>query len=126
MASCFVSFEECGHLYQPLSLSTLRAHHLTDIYEWGWGQSFHFSPAIPGKSHRDATRAHETMIADLLKLKPGQKVLDVGCGVGGPMRAVAQYSQAHVTGITINDYQVISSHSCCNPARKFSPGGRLL
>ncbi|MBA0637314.1 hypothetical protein Godav_025014 [Gossypium davidsonii] len=28
---------------------------VTDIYEWGWGQSFHFSPSIPGKSHRDAT-----------------------------------------------------------------------
>ena len=21
---------------------------VTDIYEWGWGQSFHFSPLLPG------------------------------------------------------------------------------
>ncbi|VFQ80607.1 unnamed protein product [Cuscuta campestris] len=26
---------------------------VTDIYEWGWGQSFHFSTSIQGKSHRD-------------------------------------------------------------------------
>ena len=25
---------------------------VTDIYEWGWGQSFHFSPSLPGRSHR--------------------------------------------------------------------------
>jgi hypothetical protein len=32
--------------------------------------------------------------------------LQVGCGVGGPMRTIASTSGAHVTGITINDYQV--------------------
>lgn len=79
---------------------------VTDIYEWGWGQSFHFSPAIPGKSHRDATRLHEEMAVDLIRVKPGQKILDVGCGVGGPMRAIASHSRANVVGITINDYQV--------------------
>ena len=21
---------------------------VTDVYEWGWGQSFHFSPLLPG------------------------------------------------------------------------------
>jgi 24-methylenesterol C-methyltransferase len=84
---------------------------VTDIYEWGWGQSFHFSPAVPGKSHRDETRLHEEMVADLLQLKPGQRVVDVGCGVGGPMRAIAAHSQSHVTGITINDYQVARARS---------------
>ncbi|CAN7130424.1 unnamed protein product [Brassica rapa subsp. narinosa] len=79
---------------------------VTDIYEWGWGQSFHFSPSIPGKSDKDATRIHEEMAVDLIKVKPGQKILDAGCGVGGPMRAIAAHSKAHVTGITINDYQV--------------------
>nr|CAD1844787.1 unnamed protein product [Ananas comosus var. bracteatus] len=28
---------------------------ITDITEWGWGQSIHFSPAVPVRSHRDAT-----------------------------------------------------------------------
>lgn len=79
---------------------------VTDIYEWGWGQSFHFSPSVPGKSDRDATRLHEEMAVDLLGVKPGDKILDAGCGVGGPMRAIAAHSGCHVVGITINEYQV--------------------
>jgi 24-methylenesterol C-methyltransferase len=79
---------------------------VTDIYEWGWGQSFHFSPSIPGKSHSEATRLHEEMAVDLINVKPGDRILDVGCGVGGPMRAIAAHSRAKVVGITINDYQV--------------------
>ncbi|XP_021749345.1 24-methylenesterol C-methyltransferase 2-like [Chenopodium quinoa] len=79
---------------------------VTDIYEWGWGQSFHFSPSIPGKSHREATRVHEEMAVDLIKVSPGKKILDVGCGVGGPMRAIAAHSRTNVVGITINEYQV--------------------
>lgn len=79
---------------------------VTDIYEWGWGQSFHFSPSIRGKSHRDATRLHEEMAVDLIGAKSGDRILDVGCGVGGPMRAIAAHSSANVVGITINEYQV--------------------
>lgn len=79
---------------------------VTDIYEWGWGQSFHFSPSIPGKSDRESTRLHEEMAVDLIKVSPNQKILDVGCGVGGPMRAIAAHSRAKVVGITINEYQV--------------------
>ncbi|WMV28293.1 hypothetical protein MTR67_021678 [Solanum verrucosum] len=79
---------------------------VTDIYEWGWGQSFHFSPRIPGKSNHDATRIHEEMAVNLLNVEPGARVLDVGCGVGGPMRAIAAHSGANVVGITINEYQV--------------------
>jgi 24-methylenesterol C-methyltransferase len=79
---------------------------VTDIYEWGWGQSFHFSPALPGKSDRHATRVHEERVADLLNAKPAHRLLDVGCGVGGPMRAIAAHSGSKVVGITINDYQV--------------------
>lgn len=79
---------------------------VTDIYEWGWGQSFHFSPLLPGKTPAASEAAHEARLAALLRLQPGQKCLDVGCGVGGPMRTIASTSGANVTGITINDYQV--------------------
>lgn len=34
------------------------------------------------------------------------KVLDVGCGVGGPAREIVKFTGAHVTGLTINEYQV--------------------
>lgn len=79
---------------------------VTDIYEWGWGQSFHFSPLLPGKTPAASEAAHESRLAALLRLKPGLRCLDVGCGVGGPMRTIASTSGARVTGITINDYQV--------------------
>ncbi|KAJ9178772.1 hypothetical protein P3X46_010629 [Hevea brasiliensis] len=84
---------------------------VTDIYEWGWGQSFHFSPSVPGKSHRDATRLHEELAVDQLNVKPGDRVLDAGCEVGGPMRAIAAHSGASVVGITINEYQVDRARS---------------
>jgi len=34
------------------------------------------------------------------------RVLDVGCGVGGPMRSIARASGADIVGINNNDYQV--------------------
>jgi len=34
------------------------------------------------------------------------KVLDVGCGVGGPARAIARFSETHVTGLNNNAYQL--------------------
>ncbi|GFH20994.1 methyltransferase [Haematococcus lacustris] len=79
---------------------------VTDIYEWGWGQSFHFSPKLPAKSWKASEAAHEARIPAIIGAKPGDKILDCGCGVGGPMRTIASVSGAHVVGITINDYQV--------------------
>uniref|UniRef100_A0A7R9XUM1 Methyltransferase n=1 Tax=Prasinoderma coloniale TaxID=156133 RepID=A0A7R9XUM1_9VIRI len=80
---------------------------VTDIYEWGWGESFHFSPALPGrKSDAEATRAHEAALARACGLREGRTALDAGCGVGGPMRNIARATGGKVTGLTINEYQV--------------------
>ncbi|KAG1656055.1 hypothetical protein FOA52_004474 [Chlamydomonas sp. UWO 241] len=79
---------------------------VTDMYEWGWGQSFHFSPKLPNHGLKASEVAHETRIAATLGLRPGMKALDCGCGVGGPLRTIASVSGAHVTGVTINQYQV--------------------
>ena len=41
-----------------------------------------------------------------MEMKPGMKVLDLGCGVGGPAREMAIFAGANVTGITINDLHI--------------------
>lgn len=78
----------------------------TDFYEYGWGQSFHFAPRSAGETVKESLIRYEHNIALKLKLNAEQKVLDVGCGVGGPMRTIARFSGAHITGLTINRYQI--------------------
>ena len=78
----------------------------TLFYEWGWGQSFHFSYQLPGETFASATARHEYYLAGRLGVKEGDNVLDVGCGVGGPMRNIARFTRANITGVTLNEYQV--------------------
>lgn len=78
----------------------------TDFYEWGWGRCFHFAPRCNGESVAASIARHEHYLALKLGLKPGMKVLDVGCGVGGPMMEIARFSGAQIIGINNNGYQV--------------------
>ena len=79
----------------------------TLFYEWGWGQSFHFAYQLKGESFKEAIARHEYYLAGRLGVKQGDKVLDVGCGIGGPMRNIARFTRAQITGVTLNEYQVI-------------------
>src|SRR6056297_1000560 len=79
---------------------------VTDFYEYGWGQSFHFGPRWHGESFVESIKRAEYHLCSRLGLKPGMRVLDMGCGVGGPMRNMAIFSGAKIDGITINEYQV--------------------
>jgi len=78
----------------------------TLFYEWGWGQSFHFAFQLPGENFISAIARHEYYLAGRLGVKAGDKVLDCGCGIGGPMRNIAKFTKAKITGVTINEYQV--------------------
>ena len=78
----------------------------TMFYEWGWGSSFHFAYRWKGESFADSIRRHEWYLAGRLGVAPDAKVLDVGCGIGGPYRNIAKFTRADITGITINEYQV--------------------
>jgi len=79
---------------------------ITDFYEYGWGESFHFAAREIGESFEASIIRQETAIAETIGLKPGMRALDIGCGVGGPMRNIVKATGGHVTGITINEYQV--------------------
>lgn len=79
---------------------------VTDFYEWGWGQSFHFAPRRKGETFNESIHRAEHYLALRTCLDASKKVLDVGCGVGGPMRNIATFTGADITGVTINDYQV--------------------
>lgn len=78
----------------------------TDIYEYGWGQSFHFCRFSHGEAFHQAIARHEHYLAAQIGIKKGMKVLDVGCGVGGPAREIAKFTDAHITGLNNNDYQI--------------------
>lgn len=76
----------------------------TDFYIYGWGQSFHFAPRLKGEGLKASIARLEHFMALKGNITSDKKVLDMGCGVGGPMRCIAKLTGADVTGITINDY----------------------
>ena len=78
----------------------------TELARWGWNESFHFAPLKVGESLSDAILRHERLMIDKLQLDYTKKVLDVGCGIGGPMCHVARTTGAHVLGVNINEHQI--------------------
>lgn len=78
----------------------------TDFYEYGWGESFHFAVLRPGESRDHSLAKHEYTLAMKLEMKPSDYVLDVGCGIGGPARHLAVFSEARIVGLNCNDYQL--------------------
>ncbi|KAI8072630.1 S-adenosyl-L-methionine-dependent methyltransferase [Gongronella butleri] len=95
---------------------------VTDFYEYGWGQSFHFAKLYKGDTFEENIKRHEAFLALKLGLRRDQRVLDVGCGVGGPLREVIKASGgAHVTGINNNAYQI---ERCIGYAEKYGLSDR--
>lgn len=54
----------------------------------------------------EAQTAKLAHIAAKLALKPGQKVLDIGCGWGGMAIFLAKHYEVEVTGITLSEEQI--------------------
>jgi len=79
---------------------------VTEFYERGWGESFHFAPRHRRESFEASIARHQHFLASRLRLAAGMRVLDVGCGVGGPMRSIARFTGAHVVGVNISAMQV--------------------
>jgi 27-O-demethylrifamycin SV methyltransferase len=56
-------------------------------------------------------------VLDACVLRPGQKVLDLGCGVGGPAMLAARRHQVDVTGINLSPHQVAAATAAARQAR---------
>jgi sterol 24-C-methyltransferase len=78
----------------------------TELYEYGWAQSFHFSRFYKGEAFAASLARHEHYLAAQMSLRPGMHVLDVGCGVGGPAREIARFADVKITGLNNNDFQI--------------------
>ena len=79
----------------------------TEFYEYGWSKCFHFSRFYKGEGFYASLARHEHYLASHMQLRPGMRVLDVGCGVGGPAREIAQFSDANIVGLNNNDFQIM-------------------
>ena len=78
----------------------------TELYEYGWGRNFHFARYYPGEAFYQAIARHEHYLALNMHLRPGMRVLDVGCGVGGPAREIARLAGVNIVGVNNNAFQV--------------------
>lgn len=82
------------------------------ILEFYWGEHIHLGHYGSPPHKKDFLKAKEDFVHEMARwggldyLPPGTTVLDVGCGIGGSSRILAQDYGFVVTGITISPQQV--------------------
>ena len=80
-----------------------------DFYATVWGKDIHGGYWPEGEEHL-SLQAAQVKLTDLmiehLQASSGQRVLDVGCGTGGPAVQLAEQAGCSGTGITISQPQV--------------------
>ena len=90
----------------------------SDFMVWGWGESLHFAPRSAGESLDDSKIRHQRLMISKLELCPAMTVVDIGCGIGGPMRRVAREAGVKVVGVNISEVQ-------CNKAKRLNAAAGL-
>jgi cyclopropane-fatty-acyl-phospholipid synthase len=87
------------------------AHHYdlsSDLYELFLDQDRQYSCAYfrtPSDTLEEAQRQKKAHIAGKLLIRPGMRVLDIGCGWGGMAITLARDYGAHVLGVTLSEEQ---------------------
>ncbi len=79
---------------------------LSELMQFGWNESLHFAPLTPSETLEESIIRHQRLMIEKLELRNGMRVIDVGCGVGGPMRRVAQESGVTVLCLNNNEQQL--------------------
>ena len=78
----------------------------SEFMVFGWGESLHFAPLSSRESLEESQIRHQRLMISKLELEEGMTVIDVGCGIGGPMRRVVREAGVRVTGVNINEIQL--------------------
>ena len=73
---------------------------------FGWSESLHFAPLSPWESLEDSQTRHQRLMIAKLELQEGMTVIDVGCGIGGPMRRVVREAGVRVVGVNSSEVQL--------------------
>ena len=80
-----------------------------DLYRLFLDDDMQYSCAYwsrPGMTLDEAQAAKKAHIAAKLALKPGQRILDIGCGWGGMAITLAKLEKVEVLGITLSEQQL--------------------
>ena len=83
----------------------------SDFMIFGWGESLHFAPLSRRESLEDSKIRHQRLMIAKLELSQGMTVVDVGCGIGGPMRRVVQEAGVRVVGVNSSEIQLEKARS---------------
>ena len=83
----------------------------SELMIFGWGESLHFAPLSPRESLQDSKTRHQRLMISRLELREGMTVVDVGCGIGGPMRRVVREAGVRVVGVNNNELQLAKARS---------------
>ena len=80
---------------------------ITDDGRLFFGDSFHFGFFPDGlQTLAQALDAHTDLVCELAGIRPGMRVLDAGCGIGGPARRIASRIDCEIVGVNISREQV--------------------
>lgn len=83
----------------------------SELMIFGWGESLHFAPRSRRESLEDSKIRHQRLMISKLELREGMAVVDVGCGIGGPMRRVAREAGVKVLGVNYSEVQLAKARS---------------
>jgi tocopherol O-methyltransferase len=93
---------------EPQSSLAIAAHYdeLDSFYREIWGEHVHHGYWETGReTPEQAAEALIGLLARRLRLQPGQRVCDIGCGYGATARYLAEHHGVDVTGVTVSQAQ---------------------
>src|SRR5262245_50866401 len=90
-------------MFNQVQANTNHYDRITDAWPFIFGESFHWGLFERGDEELpEATINLIEAMANMCPILSGARVLDIGCGIGGPAIHLAKHRDCTVTGISIS------------------------